>query len=215
MGLAAMPALIVFRQVRPIFSAAFGFKINTMRLNYLFSFLLMLCFGSLAHAQSTEGLTQDEKGRYIYSHTVTLVDAPKAVLYERLKSFVVEDLDASDTYIRWDEASRDSITTVAFIELGNSPDVINQIVDCKAKLFFTDGSVSLVLSGFNYSGQRADRKASYGTPLHRMAGVPATAQSWAKIALTETLRQLSVKMDQLASGGGEKPAKRRAVKARK
>lgn len=118
--------------------------------------LILVFLAVISKAQSTEGLTQDAKGRYIFTHTATAVDAPKALLYERMKSFVVDDLNASDTYIRWDESARDSVVTVAFIELGNSPEVVNQVVDCKAKLSFADGSVGLVLTGFNYSGMRAD-----------------------------------------------------------
>jgi hypothetical protein len=161
---------------------------------------LLVLFSSLSgRAQAQEGLYKDAKGRYLFNHTALAAGAGKAQLYARLKSFVINDLNASDTHIAWDEVGNDSVTTVAFIELGDGPEMANQLVDCKAKLEFMDGQAILRLSGFIYSGKLVDSHVSYARALHRMNPVPYTAQEYALAALGETLRQLMVRMDALAN----------------
>src|ERR1051325_9401630 len=98
-----------------------------MRRFYFFSFMaLLLTPAVISNAQTQEGLRQDAKGRYLFTHTASVPGVPKAVLYDRLKSFIVEDLNASDTYIIWNEAGRDSVSTIAYILLDNSPEMQNQ-----------------------------------------------------------------------------------------
>jgi hypothetical protein len=174
---------------------------------------LILLLSGAAYAQ--DGFRLNTKGRYEFDHTSYAPEAPKALLYGRLKTFIVEDLNASDTRIQWDEMGQDSVSTIAYVELGNGPEVVNQVVDCRAVLYFRDGEVSLHLSDFNYQGKRANSDSTFGRPLHRMSPVPYPAQSWALAALTETLRQLMDKMDRMAVGQAEKrpgamqPEKRR------
>jgi hypothetical protein len=179
--------------------------------------LLALSFSNaIVNAQNTEGLTQDAKGRYFYSHTCMVPNASKEMLYERLKAFVVEDLNASDTYMEWDEQSRDSIVTIAFFELPNSEDITNQVIDCKARIDFSEGAATLKLSGFNYSVTAGDHV--YARPMHRLDPIPYYAQSYGKIALGETLQQLAARMDAMAAkavskkAGGQAVRKHRVVK---
>src|ERR1043165_1249364 len=136
-----------------------------MRCLLTFCLFLALVFESaIVKAQAVEGLTQDARGRYTYTHTSYAPDVAKEALYARLQPFVVNDLNASETYIRWDETRRDSVVTIAFFELDNSPEIQNQVIDCKARLDFTAGSVTLKLTGFNYSAIVNNR--AYGRPLN-------------------------------------------------
>ena len=181
-------------------------------MRYVYCSLLsgIILFSALvARAQEGEGLYQDAKGRYLFSHTATAPGVEKAQLYGRLKSFIVEDLNASDTRIAWDEVGNDSVTTIAYIELGDGPEMMNQMVDCKAHLDFTEGQVTLRLSGFNYSGKRVDSDAAYARALHRMSPVTYSAQLYALAALRETLRQLMLKMDAMATSAGAERVRRR------
>jgi hypothetical protein len=171
---------------------------------------LLLALTAIAKAQSIDGLSQDMRGRYTFSHTSTVANASKDLLYERLKSFVVNDLNASDTYLRWDEAGHDSIVTIAFFELPNTEEMRNQVVDARAKLSFADGAATLTLTGFNYSA--LVNGVAYGAPMHRMGKVPYFAQSYSKLALAESLRLLAERMDQAAMGTKTKAVKRKSSK---
>lgn len=161
--------------------------------------LILILFSAGRSLAQGDSLRQDARGRYFFSHNAVVPGVGKDVLYERLKSFVTEELNASDTHIRWDEAGKDSVSTIAFIELGNGPLMVNQLVTCKALLRFTDGQAGLQLSNFIYSGRRADSAVSYTRALHRLP-LPFSAQTYALVALQETLRQLMVRMDALAIG---------------
>jgi hypothetical protein len=177
----------------------------------IYVLFILSVFQKPAIAQTEGILTQDARGRYSFSHTTEVPDATKEALYERLKSFVVTYLNASDTYIVWDEANHDSVKTIAYIELANSPEMRNQVIDCKARLDFKEGSVTLSMSGFNYGGTMVSTDASYAKALHRMDPLPDASQSWARIALAETLRLLCERMDQMAAG---KMGKRGTTRAR-
>ena len=170
--------------------------------------LLLLVLSIAVRAQAPEGLSQDAHGRYRYVHTVSVPEATKDILYERLKSFVVSDLNASDTYINWDETAHDSITTVAFFEFENTPEMHNQVVDCRAKLEFSNGTAVLKLWGFNYSAIATYGDQSFSTPLYRMKGVPDAAQSWIRAGVEQSLLQLAARMDALANEQQPMAAKR-------
>jgi hypothetical protein len=174
---------------------------------------LLIFLSVIVKAQTVDGLNQDMRGRYSFTHTSAVMDASKSLLYQRLKPFVVNDLNASDTYLRWDEAGRDSIATVAFFELPNSEEIRNQVVDCKAKLSFVDGAATLTLTGFNYSA--LVNNVAYAEPMHRMGKLPYFAQSYAKLALAETLRLLAERMDKMAMGVKPQLVKRKSTKPRK
>lgn len=173
---------------------------------------LLLFLSAVATGQTTDGLSQDARGRYTFTHTSTVADASKSLLYERFKAFVVNDLNASDTYLRWDEAGQDSVVTIAFLELPNSEEIRNQVVDCKAKISFSDGAATLILTGFNYSA--LVNNTSYAEPMYRMGKVPYFAQSYAKLALAETLRQLAERMDRVAANAKARAMRRRSLKAK-
>ncbi len=161
---------------------------------------LWLLLPYTAAGQAAEGLLQADSGRYEFVHTSLAPGVTKALLYERLQSFVVDDLDAADTRTLWDEGGRDSIRTIAFIDLGSSPEVSHQMVDCRAHLAIDDGQAVLRLSGFHFSGTQFGTSREYSTPLHRLGMLPADARLWAMAALTETLRQLMELMDAKANG---------------
>lgn len=165
---------------------------------------------STLNAQTADGLIQDAEGHYTFSHTSTVPDAAKDVLYGRLRTFVVEGLNASDTYIQWDEAGHDSVTTVAFIELPDEEGLTNQIIDCKARIDFSEGSATLRLSGFNYSVIANDK--SYARPMYRMDPIPYYAQSYVKIALSEKLEHIAALMDAAARGKGMSPKRTKAAR---
>jgi hypothetical protein len=162
------------------------------------SVLLLSAFCS--KAQDVDGLSRDAKGRYVFTHTSMTPSATKDQMYERMKPFVVEALNASDNFVQWDESGQDSVKTVAFFELSNSSgdDIINQVVDCKARLDFREGEVTLRLSGFNYSGIVEGK--TYGLPLHRLGALPYYAESFAMLSLEQSLRELVEKMDRAAAG---------------
>jgi len=193
---------IVSATVSVIFKQAFNPPVipSHMRYVYFSLFMVIMLLPAVIGRAQEAGLYRDSKGRYLFTHVASAPGAPKALLYERLKAFVVDDLNASDTRINWDDAGQDSVTTIAYIELGNGPEMMNQLVDCRARLDFAEGQVTLRLSAFNYSGKRVDNDASYARALHRMSPVTYTAQSYALEALAETLRQLMVKMDAVAMG---------------
>jgi hypothetical protein len=189
---------------------------NSQLMRYVYLVLFMMTLpgftaSSIAQGQES-GFYRDAKGRYHFDHIAAAPGVPKAILYERLKVFIVEDLNASDTRINWDESGQDSVTTIAYIELGDGPEMTNQLVDCKARLDFAEGQVRLRLSSFNYSGKRVDSDASYARALHRMSPVSNTAQSYALTALEEILRQLMVKMDAVAMGEVARPEELRSKK---
>lgn len=168
--------------------------------------LIALLFSALAFsglsskAQSLEGLSRDARKGYVYTHTSMSPSLSKDALYERMKLFIAEALNPSDNYVEWDESGHDSVKTIAFFELGNSSggDIVNQVVDCKARLDFREGEVTLRLSGFNYSA--TVEGVAYGRPLHHLESLPYYAESFAMLSLEEALRELAEKMDVAAVG---------------
>lgn len=176
-----------------------------MRFLLAASLLSAILFSSpRVNAQQAEGLTRGAKGRYEFTHTSMAPSATKDQMYARMKPFIVDALDAADNFVQWDEAGHDSVTTVAFLELENSSggDIMNQVVDCKARLTFRDGEVTLLLTGFNYSGIVEGK--TYGMPLNRLNRLPYYAESFAMLSVDQALRELSEKMDAAAAGVGRK-----------
>src|SRR4051812_21639931 len=96
---------------------------------------LLICFISICYSSGllAQGhsslLTRNSKGRYLYTHISNAPGVPKVVLYERMKSFVVDALDASDNYMRTGANGDDSLSTIVYVTLDNSPEMTNQVVD--------------------------------------------------------------------------------------
>jgi hypothetical protein len=176
-------------------------------------FLLPLFTSLLAKAQSTDPLVQDSRGRYSFTHVSQVTDVPKEVLYERLKSFVVNDLNASDNHLSWDDVNHDSISTVAFIELPNTTEMSNQIISAKARVRFINGAATLALTGFIYNGTDINTGQPYSKQLHRMEPINYASQSWARLALAGILEQLAERMDELASGKATQRSRQQVKKS--
>jgi hypothetical protein len=112
-----------------------------------------------------------------------------------MKPFVTEVLDASDNYIQGDENGNDSLTTIVYVTLDDSPEMKNQIVDFKIHLDFLDGMVILRARDFIYRGRKKSDGIEVNTPLYKLEGLSDSAKSWAMIAFDETLRLVMAQMD--------------------
>lgn len=130
--------------------------------------LVLMVLGVSLKAQVPSGVLMLDSGRhYAYEQIANANGASKDVLYARLKSWIENALNPSDTYLRWDESNHEAVETIAFLEMPNSQYYINQIVEFKVQVTFADGVAVLRAQDFIFHGTSTNGSREIDTRLER------------------------------------------------
>ena len=135
-------------------------------MRYILVLILSVCFlPAFSQQAASRLLLPDTTAAYSFERLIEAPGQSQAVLYQKVKTWVITNLEPSDNYLFFNDVGQDSVMTVGFMTLDDLPQVQNQIVNFRALIRVEPGKVTFLGSQFVY---RAINKASgetYDPPL--------------------------------------------------
>ena len=140
-----------------------------MRIKLIVSAFICLLLCYRAEAQNGAPLAISDSGTHHYiTQTVMVAGASKSMLYQRMKGWVTDALNPSDSYLVWDDANNDSVATIAYLTFDDGNGLINQFFSFKAALRFRDGEVTLTATDVIYNGIAKTTGEEYDLRLNKL-----------------------------------------------
>jgi hypothetical protein len=142
-------------------------------MRYILLLILGLyCMPALGQQPASRLLLPDTTAPVSFERVIEAPGQSQAVLYQKVKTWVITNLEPSDNYLFFNDEGRDSVMTIGFMTLDDLPQAQNQIVNFRALIQVGEGKVTFLGSQFVYRAINKATGETYDPPLLTLDGLP-------------------------------------------